>query len=287
MLKVAILDDYQNVSQQFVDLKNLSGKYEFKIFSQPFIDEADAIEQLGDFEALLIMRERTAISKNLIDNLNNLKYIITSGSRNKAIDLKAAKERYQILREKIEGEVLLLHGRMKEEEKFEIMEKFKYEDYKVLVTTTVIEVGIDIPNATTLIIEHAERYGLAQLHQLRGRIGRSNLQSTCILLFKKNLSNNAMERIKKMKETNDGFEIAEKDLEIRGAGEILWKKQSGIPSFSIADLGFDSDLLEVIRQKVDEISKIDPKLESKNGLRLRNLLYLYEKDIAIKTLKAG
>tara|TARA_Y200000002_G_C22592171_1_gene625722 strand:+ start:115 stop:1065 length:951 start_codon:yes stop_codon:yes gene_type:complete len=93
MLKVAILDDYQNVSQQFVDLKNLSGKYEFKIFSQPFIDEADAIEQLGDFEALLIMRERTAISKNLIDNLNNLKYIITSGSRNKAIDLKAAKKR--------------------------------------------------------------------------------------------------------------------------------------------------------------------------------------------------
>ncbi|RPG98193.1 MAG: D-2-hydroxyacid dehydrogenase family protein [Candidatus Pelagibacter sp. TMED106] len=93
MLKVAILDDYQNVSQEFVDLKNLSGKYEFKIFSQPFIDEADAIEQLGDFEALLIMRERTAISKNLIDNLNNLKYIITSGSRNKAIDLKAAKKR--------------------------------------------------------------------------------------------------------------------------------------------------------------------------------------------------
>ena len=93
MLIVSILDDYQNVSQEFVDLKNLSGKYEFKIFSQPFIDEADAIEQLGDFEALLIMRERTAISKNLIDNLNNLKYIITSGSRNKAIDLKAAKKR--------------------------------------------------------------------------------------------------------------------------------------------------------------------------------------------------
>ncbi len=93
MLKVAILDDYQNVSQEFVDLKNLSGKYEFKIFSEPFIDEADAIEQLADFEALLIMRERTPITKNLIDNLNNLKYIITSGLRNKAIDLEAAKKR--------------------------------------------------------------------------------------------------------------------------------------------------------------------------------------------------
>ena len=93
MLKVAILDDYQNVSQEFVDLKKLSGKYEFKIFSEPFMDEADAIEQLSDFEALLIMRERTPITKNLIDNLNNLKYIITSGSRNKAIDLAAAKKR--------------------------------------------------------------------------------------------------------------------------------------------------------------------------------------------------
>jgi D-3-phosphoglycerate dehydrogenase len=93
MLKVAILDDYQNVSQEFVDLKKLSGKYEFKIFSEPFLDEADAIEQLSDFEALLIMRERTPITKNLIDNLNDLKYIITSGSRNKAIDLEAAHKR--------------------------------------------------------------------------------------------------------------------------------------------------------------------------------------------------
>ena len=93
MLKVAILDDYQNVSQEFVDLKKLSGKYEFKIFSEPFLDEADAIEQLSDFEALLIMRERTPISKNLIDNLNDLKYIITSGVRNKSVDLEAAKKR--------------------------------------------------------------------------------------------------------------------------------------------------------------------------------------------------
>ena len=93
MLKVAILDDYQNVSQEFVDLKNLSGKYEFKIFSEPFIDEADAIEQLADFEALLIMRERTPITKNIIDNLNDLKYIITSGLRNKSIDLEAAKKK--------------------------------------------------------------------------------------------------------------------------------------------------------------------------------------------------
>ena len=93
MLKVAILDDYQNVSQEFVDLKNLSGKYEFKIFSEPFLDEADAIEQLADFEALLIMRERTPITKNIIDNLNDLKYIITSGLRNKSVDLEAAKKR--------------------------------------------------------------------------------------------------------------------------------------------------------------------------------------------------
>ncbi len=203
------------------------------------------------------------------------------------IDLQAATNRYKILKKKFKNKILLLHGQLKESEKEDIMNKFKFEDYKILVSTTVIEVGIDIQNATTLIIEHAERFGLAQLHQLRGRIGRNNLQSNCVLLYKENIGDSAKKRIQKMKETNDGFEIAEKDLEIRGAGEVLGKKQSGLPSFIIADLSIDRDLLEDVRRNVNLISLTDPKLESNKGKKLRNLLYLFERDIAIKTLIAG
>ena len=183
--------------------------------------------------------------------------------------------------------MLLLHGQLNEKEKEQIMYKFINEDYRILVATTVIEVGIDIKSATTIVIEHAERFGLAQLHQLRGRVGRSDLDSFCILIHKEPISDNAKKRINKMIETNDGFIIAEEDLKIRGAGEILGKKQSGIPSFKIAALSFESDLLEDAREYVGKISKNNPKLENYEGEKLRCLLYLYERDAAIKTLLAG
>ena len=128
---------------------------------------------------------------------------------------------------------------------------------------------------------------MAQLHQLRGRVGRNDIQSSCILLHKDKMGENAKKRIIKMKETNDGFEIAKKDLEIRGAGEVLGRKQSGLPSFQIADLSFDGDLLEDVRKYVDLIYKNNPKLENNEGISLRNLLYLFERDVAIKTLQAG
>ena len=203
------------------------------------------------------------------------------------LDLQAATDRYKKLKTIFKNKVLLIHGQLKENEKEIIMKKFKDEDYSILVATTVIEVGIDIKEVTTLIVEHAERFGLAQLHQLRGRVGRSNTQSTCILLYKENLGENAKKRIKTMKETNDGFKIAEYDLKLRGPGEILGKKQSGLPSFLMADLSFDADLLEEVRKTVDLISLTDPKLKTNNGKNLKNLLYLFEKDSAIKTLLAG
>jgi len=167
------------------------------------------------------------------------------------------------------------------------MEKFQNQDFKILVSTTVIEVGIDIKEATTIIIEHSERFGLAQLHQLRGRVGRNNVQSNCILLHKDSVGENAKKRIKKMKETTDGFEIAEEDLKIRGPGEVLGRKQSGLPSFKLADLSFDADLLEDVRKSVLNTITLDPKLKSKKGENLRHLLYLFERDVAIKTLMAG
>ena len=203
------------------------------------------------------------------------------------LDLKAAEERYKILKKYFKNKVLLMHGRLSEIEKEEIMTKFKNEDYKILVSTTVIEVGVDIPSATTIVIEHAERFGLAQLHQLRGRVGRNDIQSYCILLHKDNIGEISKQRIDIMKQTNDGFKIAEEDLKIRGPGEILGKKQSGSPSFYVADLSFDYDLLEDAKIMVEDILSKNPKLENIEGENLRNLLYLQERDTAILTLTAG
>mgnify|MGYP001361699738 FL=1 len=227
------------------------------------------------------------IKINIANSNSKFYWVCPLIEESEELDLKAATLRYQHLDKLFKNKVLLMHGQLNEKEKEQIMYKFINEDYRILVATTVIEVGIDIKSATTIIIEHAERFGLAQLHQLRGRVGRSNLDSFCILLHKEIIGDNAKKRINKMIETNDGFTIAEEDLKIRGEGEILGKKQSGLPSFKIAELSFDSDLLEDVRENVEKISKNNPKLENNEGEKLRSLLYLYERDAAIKTLLAG
>lgn len=138
----------------------------------------------------------------------------------------------------------LLHGRMKPHEKIKIMERFKANHIDLLVATTVIEVGVDVPNASLMVIENSERLGLAQLHQLRGRVGRGAIDSYCLLLYRAPLSTNGSQRLAALRATNDGFVIAEKDLELRGAGQVLGTQQTGIMSFRIADLNRDADLLE-------------------------------------------
>ena len=227
------------------------------------------------------------IKINITNSNSKFYWVCPLIEESEELDLKAATIRYQHLDKIFKNKVLLMHGQLNDKEKEQIMYKFINEDYRILVTTTVIEVGIDIKSATTIIIEHAERFGLAQLHQLRGRVGRSNLDSFCILLHKEIIGDNAKKRINKMIETNDGFLISEEDLKIRGAGEILGKKQSGLPSFKIAELSFDSDLLEDVREYVEKIFKNNLKLENNEGEKLRSLLYLYERDAAIKTLLAG
>ena len=227
------------------------------------------------------------IKINIANSNSKFYWVCPLIEESEELDLKAATLRYQHLDKIFKNKVLLMHGQLNEKEKEQIMYKFINEDYRILVATTVIEVGIDIKSATTIIIEHAERFGLAQLHQLRGRVGRSNLDSFCILLHKEIIGDNAKKRINKMIETNDGFLISEEDLKIRGAGEILGKKQSGLPSFKIAELSFDSDLLEDVREYVEKIFKNNLKLENNEGEKLRSLLYLYERDAAIKTLLAG
>jgi len=183
--------------------------------------------------------------------------------------------------------VEMVHGQMRQEEKNKIMDNFKSFKTQILVATSVIEVGIDDPDATVIIIENSERFGLSQLHQLRGRVGRGTKQSTCILLFDGPLTENAKKRINVMKETNDGFKIAEEDLSIRGAGEILGTRQSGLPNFRLTDLNVHKSLMAQAREMAIKIVDKDPELSSDQGKSLRLLLHLFNNQVAIDYLKSG
>jgi ATP-dependent DNA helicase RecG len=164
---------------------------------------------------------------------------------------------------------------------------FQAGDIDILVATTVIEVGVDVPNASIMVIEHAERFGLAQLHQLRGRVGRGSAASSCLLLYKTPLGEVAKKRIATLRDTEDGFVIAEEDLILRGAGEVLGTRQSGLPQFRLASLEAHADLIAAARDDVELILQRDPELESERGAALRVLLYLFERDEAIRFLRAG
>ena len=165
--------------------------------------------------------------------------------------------------------------------------RFKAGEFDILVATTVIEVGVDAPNATIIVIEHAERFGLAQLHQLRGRVGRSDKKSSCLLLYQGPLSVNGKARLEIMRQSEDGFLIAEKDWELRGSGDLLGSAQSGLPKFTLANLDRHKDLLETATQDARLLVQMDPSLTSPRGLAARNLLYLFEQDYGIAMMRAG
>ncbi|PLW77746.1 ATP-dependent DNA helicase RecG [Cohaesibacter celericrescens] len=203
------------------------------------------------------------------------------------LDVMSAEDRFASLKPMFGNRVELIHGRMTADEKKSAMDNFKDGDAQILVATTVIEVGVDVPAATIMVIEHAERFGLAQLHQLRGRVGRGDKASSCILLFKGPLGQIARERLNMMRETEDGFVIAEADLRLRGEGDVLGTKQSGMPGFRIADAEAHKDLMEIARKEARLIVENDPTLQGNRGAALRDLLYLFGRDEAIRLLKAG
>jgi ATP-dependent DNA helicase RecG len=240
---------------------------------------------------------RVLSAERLEEVVEHLRRAISKGARaywvcplveeSEKVDLAAAEERAAMLRKVLGAKVGLVHGRLKGPERDAAMAKFKSGETSVLVATTVIEVGIDVPEATIMVVEHAERFGLAQLHQLRGRVGRGAAKSSCLLIYQPPLGETAKARLKTLRETDDGFVIAEEDLRLRGAGELLGVRQSGMPEFRLADLAIHAELLAAARDDAKLILARDPDLKSERGSALRILLYLFERDEAVRYLRTG
>lgn len=204
------------------------------------------------------------------------------------MDLTAAQERFKKLRAALGDDLVgLVHGQLAPAEKDQAMAKFVAGDTKVLVATTVIEVGVNVPNATIMVIERAESFGLAQLHQLRGRVGRGDKQSTCLLLYQAPLTETAEKRLSIMRETEDGFRIANEDLLIRGAGDVIGTAQSGLPKFRVANLERQAGLMETAQKDARLLLDRDPELQSPRGQAVRTLLWLMEQDRAIRLISVG
>jgi ATP-dependent DNA helicase RecG len=201
--------------------------------------------------------------------------------------LTNATQRFESLQKRFGGQVGLVHGQMKGAEKDRVMAAFAAHEISLLVATTVVEVGVDVPAATIMVIENAERFGLAQLHQLRGRIGRGAEASTCLLLYHEPLSEMSKARLKVIRETTDGFRIAEEDLRLRGEGDVLGVRQSGLPGYRIARPDVHAQLITQARDEALRITKENPKLAGERGEALRCLLYLFERDEAVPLLGAG
>jgi ATP-dependent DNA helicase RecG len=209
-------------------------------------------------------------------------------AESEAVDLAAATDRFQRLRAALgEGNVGLVHGQMVPAEKDAAMARFVAGETKVLVATTVIEVGVNVPNASIMVIERAETFGLAQLHQLRGRVGRGAEKSTCLMLYQPPLSDGAERRLGILRETEDGFRIAEEDLALRGAGDVLGTAQSGLPKFRVADLERQAALMAVAQTDARKLLADDPELASPRGAAARTLLWLMEQDRAFRLISVG
>lgn len=228
--------------------------------------------------------ETFAVGLSMEDRVNNfIKQQIKEGRQayivcplveeNEEIDAKSVLELFEKYKTEVFSEyrVEYIHGKLKQKEKDEIMNNFKNGNIDILISTTVIEVGVNVPNASVMVIQNAERFGLAALHQLRGRVGRGEYKSYCILKYR-GKSDNVRERMKVMQETNDGFVISEKDLELRGSGEFFGTKQHGLPEFKVANLFEDVDMLKGVQALAIKILEKDPNLENKENILLKNTI---------------
>ena len=224
--------------------------------------------------------EILAFIKKQIKNRNQVFWVCPLIDESKKLDYSAAIKKYNLLEKIFLDRVGLIHGNLQKEEKDKVLNKFLMKDIDILVSTTVIEVGIDFPNASIIIIENSNKFGLSQLHQLRGRVGRGITQGTCILLYKKNLSDNAKKRIKILKSSNDGFYIAEEDMKLRGFGDVLGYQQSGMKDFKLADPIQHEDLFRVAEENIKDIEKNNDDIK-----KYEFLLKLFDKADIINEIK--
>lgn len=218
---------------------------------------------------------------------NRVYWVCPLVEESEQVDAAAAEERFAALSRVFPGKVALVHGRQDTAAKQAALGGFQSGQTPLLVATTVVEVGVDVPEATVMVIEHAERFGLAQLHQLRGRVGRSERASSCLLVYKPPLGETARARLEVMRETEDGFRIAEEDLKLRGGGDVLGTRQSGMPGFRLAQAAIHLDMLEMARDEARYVMETDPDLSGERGPALRALLYLFDRDHAVRLISSG
>jgi ATP-dependent DNA helicase RecG len=306
-LGLAVVDEQHRFGvHQRMQLQNKGKPADVLVMTATPIPRTLALTAYGDMDVSRITGrppgrkavETRVMSADRLDELiGHLRAALDRGQRaywvcplveeSEKIDLAAAEDRAQMLTRALNLKVGLVHGKMRAADRDAAMAAFKAGETQLLVATTVIEVGVDVPEATIMVVEHAERFGLAQLHQLRGRVGRGSGKSSCILVWHEPLGETAKARLRTMRETDDGFVIAEEDLRLRGPGEMLGKRQSGLEEFRMADPGAHADLLAVAHDDARLVLTRDPDLKSARGQALRILLYLFGRDEAVRYLRAG
>ncbi|SMX28472.1 ATP-dependent DNA helicase RecG [Pelagimonas phthalicica] len=307
-LRLAIVDEQHRFGvRQRLELGKKGQRADVLVMTATPIPRSLALAQYGDMDVSILDEKppgrkpiKTALisTERLDDVTNHLRRAVAEGRQaywvcplveeSENSDLTSAEDRFRRLRADLgEGQVGLVHGQMPPAEKDAAMARFVAGETKVLVATTVIEVGVNVPNATIMVIERAEIFGLAQLHQLRGRVGRGDADSTCLLMYQPPLSETGTRRLTTMRETEDGFRISEVDLEMRGAGDLIGVAQSGLPKFRIADLEKQSSLMAIAQSDARKLLAEDPNLTSARGQAARTLLWLMRQDEAIRLIQVG
>ncbi len=307
-LRLAIVDEQHRFGvRQRMELSEKGQGADVLVMTATPIPRSLALAQYGDMDVSVLDEKppgrkpiKTAIvsTGRMNEVIAHLQRAIAEGRQcywvcplvdeSEVSDLTAAEERFKRLRAILgEGTVGLVHGQMPPTEKDAAMTAFQNGETKVLVATTVIEVGVNVPNASIMVIERAEIFGLAQLHQLRGRVGRGEAESTCLLMYQPPLSEGGRKRLEVLRETEDGFRISETDLQMRGAGDLIGTAQSGLPKFRIADLERQAGLMAIAQSDARALLNGDPKLTSNRGKAARVLLWLMKQDQAIRLISVG
>ncbi|THH38398.1 ATP-dependent DNA helicase RecG [Aliishimia ponticola] len=307
-LRIGIVDEQHRFGvRQRLQLGQKGDGVDVLVMTATPIPRSLALAQYGDMDVSVLDEKpagrkpiRTAMVSNerLDEVIERLRAAVADGQQcywvcplveeSEVVDLTAAEDRFRHLRAALgEGVVGLVHGQMPPADKDAAMARFQSGETKVLVATTVIEVGVNVPNATIMVIERAEIFGLAQLHQLRGRVGRGDAASTCLLLYQPPLSDTGQQRLEVLRRSEDGFEIAQTDLEMRGAGDLIGTAQSGLPRFQVADLERQAALMAVAQSDARALLATDPELRSPRGEATRVLLWLMRQDRAIQLISVG